>query len=486
MTPKESMQAEFPNQQRHLILVVRLDAAMLGRDHAHKNSASIQDGNVFASGEWTQTLRSIKSICPNAIRTLTRDLSRPALNPRVTEYVRSWRAGGGRTVLLAQGDEAGARLADDHPGLFDEVRSVDATLSSDGVRTAECLAEWFGKEGFAYVGCDEFDIPAWQSSAMAVTVGAERDLVSRVERFGKPVEQLGASTGKWPPSLLALRPHQWLKNFLVFVPLLAGHRVDAATVALGVAAFVAFSLVASSFYLFNDLVDFHADRLHPRKSMRPVASGALTFVQAQALAAALCILGVGASALIGWTFLLVIVVYIALTVSYSVFFKRQAVIDICALAALYTLRLIGGAAATGIVLTVWLLAFSLFLFFSLAAVKRQTELVDIHRRGELKPLGRGYRVEDLPIVSMIAVAAGFASVLVLALYINSPEVLQLYSRPELLWGICGILLYWLTHMVIISHRGDMHDDPIVFAVGDRVSQICFSGSALLLLASASL
>lgn len=184
-------------------------------------------------------------------------------------------------------------------------------------------------------------------------------------------------------------------------------------------------------------------------------------------------LGVILAALIDWSFLLVMMGYYLLTTAYSLHLKRRIVIDICVLAGLYTARIVAGGVATQLFPSFWLLAFSIFFFLSLAAVKRQAELVDNAAYGKRTATGRGYHVEDLPIISMIAIGAGYASVLVMALYVNSPTVIDLYNQPQALWGVCIALLYWITRTVMIAHRGNMHDDPVIYAAKDRISQICF-------------
>ncbi len=208
------------------------------------------------------------------------------------------------------------------------------------------------------------------------------------------------------PYFKALRPHQWLKNVLVFLPMLTAHQITAVTFGQSLLAFVAFSIVASSVYVLNDLLDLAADRVHPRKRLRPFAAGTIPISQGSIMAAGLLLLGIVISAFLGWLFFLVMMTYFILTTAYSMDIKRRVVVDICLLAGLYTMRIIAGGAATNIPLSVWLLAFSIFFFFSLAAVKRQAELVDAADRGELSASGRGYRVGDLPIISMMALAAG--------------------------------------------------------------------------------
>jgi 4-hydroxybenzoate polyprenyltransferase len=270
----------------------------------------------------------------------------------------------------------------------------------------------------------------------------------------------------------ALRPHQWLKNALVLVPLLAGHRFETAVLLDALLAFLAFCAVASGVYVINDLLDLGPDRAHPRKRLRPFASGAVPLSHGVAMAALLLAAGAGLAALLNPGFVAALASYFLLTTAYSFKLKRIAVIDIGVLGLLYTLRIVAGGLAAGIVLSVWLLAFSLFFFFSLAAVKRQAELVDNANRSEIAPSGRGYRVEDLPIISMVAIGAGYVSVLVMALYVNSPDVLKLYPHPAFLWGICCVLLFWVTRTVLLAHRGQMHDDPVVYAARDVTSLAC--------------
>lgn len=270
-----------------------------------------------------------------------------------------------------------------------------------------------------------------------------------------------------------LRPHQWAKNVLVFLPMLAAHRLDTETIAASFAAFVVFSLVASGGYILNDLKDVEADRTHPRKRDRPIASGNVS--PSAAVVVFLIVTGLGF--LIGfWTlpplFLGALAIYFLGTMTYSVWLKRVLFGDICTLAGLFTLRIIAGSLATGIVLSPWLLALSGFLFLSLAAMKRQTELAVTPDSGSDILPGRAYMGGDLNIVSIVAVVSGYNAVLVLSLYINSDTVRSFYSSPSFLWGACPILLYWISRLVLIAHRKQMHDDPVVFALKDWVSYGC--------------
>jgi 4-hydroxybenzoate polyprenyltransferase len=268
----------------------------------------------------------------------------------------------------------------------------------------------------------------------------------------------------------ALRPHQWAKNVLILMPLLAAHRAtDLSLVGTALLAMVAFCLCASSVYLLNDLLDLEADRAHPRKSKRPFAAGDLSILAGLALAPALLVTGALLAALLPAKFQLVFAAYYVLTLGYSFFLKGQVLLDALALAGLYTLRVIAGAAAVSVPLSFWLLLFSVFLFLSLAFVKRFAELDGLRRQQRLRAAGRGYYVEDLPMLQSLGSASGYLSVLVLALYINSPEIQALYSRPKAIWLLCVLMLYWVSRVWMQASRGLMHDDPVVFALKDRVS-----------------
>jgi 4-hydroxybenzoate polyprenyltransferase len=288
------------------------------------------------------------------------------------------------------------------------------------------------------------------------------------ERF----QHLSVSARSPERYIRALRPHQWLKNALVFLPMLTSHQLDRTTATASLMAFLSFSMAASAVYIVNDLIDLSADRAHPRKRNRPFASGSIPVAHGVWMALALVLLGGCFASLINWQFTLVTAGYFILSTAYSIYFKKQIILDICVLAGLYTIRIVAGSAAAEVPMSEWLLAFSAFFFLSLAAVKRQAELVDSASREQLGATGRGYKAEDLPVVSMVAIGSGYVSVLVLALYINSPIVVSLYARPEALWGVCAVLLYWLTRSIMVAHRGQMHDDPVVYAAKDPVSQLC--------------
>lgn len=456
------------------VLVVDLDGTLLKSDMLHESFWSAFGRNWRSPFLSVAALGRGKAVLKNYLRSEA-DIDATSLpyDDDVIAYVRAHRAQGGRTALVTASNQLLANSIAEHLQIFDEVHGSDAVHNLKGANKAAFLIERFGREAFHYMGDTHADLPVWEASQTVVTVNASPSLRQKAERLGKPIEHLVTTAKSMRPYVKALRPHQWLKNILIFLPMLAAHQLDAGTFVSSLLAFVAFSLVASSVYVLNDLLDLNADRAHPRKRLRPFASGAVPIAHGSGLALALLLGGTLVAAFLGWAFLLALGVYYVLTTAYSLTLKRGIVVDICVLAGLYTMRIIAGGVATGIGLSVWLLAFSIFFFLSLAAVKRQAELVDVAEHGALTAKGRGYHVEDLPIISMVALAAGYISVLVMALYVDSPAVQELYAFPYSLWGICCVLLYWLTRMVLITHRGFMHDDPVVFAAKDRVSQVCF-------------
>lgn len=455
------------------VLAVDLDGTLIKSDMLYESFWSA------ATRDWPTALGTIRALARGraALKRALVEASSVTVetlpyNEEVLNYIRAAKAKGARVALVTASDQ---RLADriaEHLGLFDEVHGSDGKNNLKGEAKAAFLTDRYGPRGYVYMGDHEVDLSIWQQAAKAVTVNASEDLRAKANGLSVEVEHLGSSVRDLKPYAKAMRPHQWLKNILVFLPMLLGHQLTPAGFGAAFLAFVAFSMVASSVYVLNDLLDLAADRAHPRKRKRPFAAGALPIAHGTILAAGLLVLGAVLSLFLGWKFFLVMVVYYVMTTAYSLYFKRRVVIDICMLAGLYTLRIVAGGVAVSVTMSVWLLAFSIFLFFSLAAVKRQAELVDNLKAGKLSATGRGYHVDDLPMISQMAIAAGYISVLVMALYINSPDVRGLYASPVLLWGICLVLLFWVSWMVMTAHRGQMHDDPIVFAVKDRTSRLC--------------
>ena len=402
-------------------------------------------------------------------------------NPQVLELLRTTTQR--PRVLCTASDMLLVAPIAEHLGVFEQVIASDGRRNLAGHRKADALVEAFGERGFDYMGNGDVDLAVWARArgAWVVNNGA---------RLARQAAQRTTVHAHWPAPprlrawLKALRLHQWLKNLLVFVPLFAAHRFfETEAVLVSIQGFIAFGLCASGVYVLNDLLDLTPDRQHPRKRERPFAAGRLPLLHGLAAAPLLTVAGLAIAWLCSPAFALVLLGYYALTLSYSLKLKRIVMIDVVLLAALYTARIVGGAAAIEVDLSFWLLAFSIFIFLSLALLKRYTELHSALALGKTTASGRGYGVDDLPLLQSLGASAGYMAVLVMALYINSPESVALYSHPKAIWLVCPILLYWISRIWVVAHRGDMHDDPIVFAATDRVSQVVLALCGLCALAA---
>lgn len=399
------------------------------------------------------------------------DASSLPYDRRLVEWVRERREQGAFTALCTASDRRLAMAVSEHLGIFDDIVASDGDRNLSGTRKRDALVARFGERGFDYAGNEAVDLPIWAQARRAVVVNAPRDVAERVRAQGNLAVQFERERSGFRAVVKSLRLHQWLKNVLVFVPMFAAHRGgEAQLVTQALLAFVAFGLCASSVYLVNDLLDLPSDRRHPTKRRRPLAAGDMPIAWALAIAPALLAASLAIALLaLPWRFLAVLVAYFALTLAYSLRLKQLAVVDILVLAGLYTARIVAGGAAVGVSLSFWLLALSMFLFLSLAAVKRYAEMLDVGRKGGDKAGGRGYVVSDLALIQSLGVAAGYLSVLVLALYINSPESRDLYRHVEFIWLLCPLLLFWVSRVWLKTHRGEMHEDPVIFAARDKLS-----------------
>jgi 4-hydroxybenzoate polyprenyltransferase len=402
--------------------------------------------------------------------------------------------GRGRPLILATAADRRIALAvAQHLDLFDAVLASDGAVNLAGRRKLAAIKDALGRD-FAYVGNERRDLAVWREAAGALVVGA----TPRFERAVldvAPIERSFRRDTDWQRAFFrAIRPHQWVKNLLVFVPLVTARAIgDLAGWGEATAMFAAFSLTASGIYLINDLCDLAADRKHIEKRRRPFASGALPLPFGLVAAPLFLVAGFALGAAVGGLPLLAI--YVALSLAYSLYLKSQTLVDVFVLAGLYTIRVITGGAVTGYAVSLWLLAFSSFLFLSLAIVKRVAELQAVaHReRREIAELhggfhdderviaGRGYLPSDAQILALMGVAASFVTSLVLTLYVQSEIMPAGSHRPTLAWGIVPLILFWQCRMWLVTMRGKMHHDPIVFAARDWVSWVVTIGSFAMLL-----
>lgn len=409
-------------------------------------------------------------------------------DPGVIAHLEQRQKDGVSLVLATASDRIHADAVATHLGIFDEVHASDGRNNLSGAEKARVLAERYGEKGFDYAGNEAKDLAVWQRAGAAIVVGGEPGLAERAARVATLAATIAPKSASWRPYVKALRLHQWLKNALVFVPLVLAHKIfEIDALAMAAVAFVAFGLAASSVYVLNDLADLAEDRRHPTKRRRPFAAGDIPLLHGLVMVPALLAAAFALSlALLPLAFSGVLVVYLAATVAYSFYLKRTMLFDVLTLAGLYTLRIVAGSAALAIPRSFWLLAFSVFLFFSLALVKRYVELRDMGETAKSGERGRGYRGVDLETLSQFGITSGMLAVLVLALYIDSGASKALYRTPELIWLLCPLMLYLVCRFWILARRGEMHEDPIVFAIRDWRSQLIVAAGAVLLLAAAVL
>ncbi len=395
------------------------------------------------------------------------------LNPAVLEEIANAQAAGRDVWLASAADGLAVAPLAEAVGAMGSIAS-DGRTNLAGETKAAALVERFGERGFDYIGNERRDLAVWKRTRRAIGVGLPARLVRKVRALDQDALLLPGLGGGPLDCLRSLRPHQWVKNLLVFAPLVAAHETAAGPYLTAAGMFAALSACASSAYLLNDLFDLSHDRGHPSKRLRPMAAGKVPLLPMACLGAVLAAVGPALAFQLSREGGLCVLLYLVVTVAYSLSLKRRLLVDVLTLAALYMARVLAGGMAVSVPLSPWFLAFFMFAFFALAIVKRQSELQALREPGR-SAAGRAWRTDDLPVLAALGAAASLASALVFALYIQSPEVSARYSQPELLWPIGLLLVYWLGRMTLLSHRGAVDDDPIVFALRDRATWLVGAG-----------
>ena len=404
--------------------------------------------------------------------------SEPFLN-----YLRTEKERGRRIILATAAHETIARSVSKHLGLFDDVLATDKYCNLKGRTKLDTIRDRVGGE-FVYAGDSQADIPIWQAAKGAVLVGVASNIAESVRRsvpIEKEFRREGTGVSVW---MQAFRVHQWLKNLLLFVPMLTAFSfMKMENLAMMAGAFLAFSLAASSTYMVNDLWDLENDRAHPRKRQRPFASARIPILQGLGAAAVSLVLALVLAFAVSKDFFLILLLYIALTSAYSWVLKQYVLIDVLVLSLLYSLRILAGSVAIGVTTSSWLLAFSVFMFLSLALVKRCSELVTLGQMGKKATRGRDYRVADLVVLWPLGVGAALSAVVVFGLFISAPETQARYATPDLLWLVAVALIYWLARLWIKTSRGEMHDDPVIYALKDNGSRMTILAMTLTMLSA---
>ena len=386
-------------------------------------------------------------------------------------YLRGEKENGRRIILATAAHKNIAQGVSTYLGLFDDVIATDGVRNLKGRVKLEAIQERIGGE-FVYAGDSQADIPIWKAAKGAVLVRVLSGVTETVRRAVPierefPRENIGVAI--W---LHALRVHQWLKNLLLFVPLLTAFSfMEVGKLSTMAVAFLAFSFAASATYIVNDLWDLNNDRAHPRKRLRPFASAKIPILQGIMVAWGALVLACFLALTVSQGFFLMLLLYLVLTSAYSWVLKEYVLIDVVILSLLYTLRIIAGSVASGIATSSWLLAFSGFIFLSLSLVKRCSELVSLNQFGKEATRGRDYRFTDLVVLWPLGVGSALSAVVVFGLFIDAPETQARYATPRLLWFVAIGLIYWLARIWIKASRGEMHDDPLIYAITDHGSRI---------------
>ena len=452
-------------------LIIDLDGSLLRTDMLHESVMGSLHHSITHLPSLPFWLMRGKAYLKQQL-SLRYDFDAAALpyHHELITWLTSQKNNGRQLILCTASDQTIAKKIAEHLKLFDDVMSSDGITNLSGKAKANALLSRFGEKGFDYVGNSPTDLAVWQHARKAIIVSSNNKLLRAAKQVCEIDQQFPdnhAGTSTWAKTL---RMHQWLKNLLLLVPLLAAHQLfDITAWQKLTVAFLSFSLCASAVYIANDLLDLGNDRQHPRKQKRPLASGALSIVSGVIAVPLLLASSFTMATEVNSAFTYWLLFYFLTTCVYSWKLKRIILIDCITLAMLYTLRIIAGAAAVAMPLSFWLLAFSVFLFLSLAFVKRYAELeLQIIKSNE-RIHGRGYFTTDAPLIQTLGVTSGYASVLVLALYLNSEAVTKLYLSPEVIWGVVPVMLFWISWMWMQAHRGQMHDDPLVFAIKDKTS-----------------
>jgi 4-hydroxybenzoate polyprenyltransferase len=413
------------------------------------------------------------------------DVEHLPYNQQLLTYLQQEHAGGRKLYLATGADRTLACRIADHIGIFDEIIASDGSVNLTGNKKLQQLRQRFHGDEFDYIGNALPDLPLLEGAQDAMVANPGLRLRAALLSRKTTVHRWFFDRAAFPKALTkALRLHQWTKNLLVFLPLLLAHTLHVGLLVKGVVAFFGFSFAASATYILNDLLDLEADRRHPKKRFRAFAAGDISVASGLGLALLLLASGFALALYLPPHFLLYLLLYVVTTLSYSLALKRVVLLDVITLSSLYTIRMLAGAVATSTLVSQWLAAFSTFLFFSLAMVKRFSELRNLSERGVSPSNGRGYLLSDLEQLRTFGTASAYASVVIFSLYINGSDTSRLYHHANRMWLVTPVLILWVSRVWLLASRGEMNEDPVVFALEDRVSLLM--GLAVLVIAYSAL
>jgi 4-hydroxybenzoate polyprenyltransferase len=401
---------------------------------------------------------------------VTLDPAHLPYNRPLLDYLKDEHASGRKLYLATGADSILAQKVADHLGIFEDVMASDGRLNLTGDNKLQHLKHRFRASGFDYIGNAMPDLPILQGAQQAMVANPVSGLRNALKSRNVTVSRNFQDRSRWPATLArALRVHQWAKNLLVFLPVLLAHSLHAAPMLAACAAFFCFCFTASATYIFNDLLDLEQDRIHLNKRRRAFASGDLSVTTGLGISCSLLVFALVTAAWLPRTFLIYLLLYLVTTLAYSLSLKRIVLVDVVILSSLYTIRMMAGSAATHDPVSPWLAAFSIFLFLSLAMVKRFSELQNLHARGVNPTNGRGYLLSDIEQLRSFGTSSAYASIVIFALYINGNDVVALYHHPNRMWLITPLLILWVSRVWLLASRGVLDEDPVVFALSDRMS-----------------
>ncbi len=454
-------------------LAVDLDGTLIRTDMMWESLVRLLRKNPFAAlSSLFALLRGRAHFKQFVARRIQVDPANLPYHEPLIAWLKQQKASGRKLVLATASDIGMAQPIADHVGLFEDVMASDGKINLRNAAKRAALTKRFGERGYDYAGNSNDDLGVWPGTREAVVVNAPASLARRAAEITKVGQTFLTEPTHLKSFIRALRPHQWIKNLILFIPVLTAHQLDnQATVVHAGLAFIAFCLAASAVYLLNDLLDLDADRHHATKRNRPFASGDLPLQYGLVGTPLLLLAALGLSFFLSPQFALVTAIYFIISTSYSWRLKQIALLDVLFLAGLYTLRLVAGHVATGIPWSNWLLTFSMFIFLSLALMKRFQEIQVVREQNGHELKGRGYTSQHHGSVVTLGVISGIGAVIVLGLYVNSAQVVKLYAQPRLLLLVCPLLLAWIVRVWLLTYRGKMHDDPTAFAFKDWASYL---------------
>jgi 4-hydroxybenzoate polyprenyltransferase len=467
-----------------LPLCVDLDGTLINTDTLHELILKLIKTNpflLFKAIFWL--LQSKSGLKAKLSQHVSLNVKTLPYNEEVISYIRSQKSE--RIVLLVTGCYIKtAEAVAEYLGLFEGVIATTDTINLTGSNKRDRLIKEFGDTGFEYIGNDRKDFKVWSHAKRVAVVAPDGRFLREVKKRFPNIIVFKQGQTKIRDYLKAIRIHQWSKNILIFVPLLLDQRIHDLQAFMQVGlGFMCLSLVASATYIINDLSDLDSDRINQYKKKRAFASGLISVKGAIFIMIAMLAAAAGLILILPMAFSLALSIYTLTTLAYTFYFKRIAILDVCILAVLFTIRVICGILIIGSGWSFWLLAFSMFLFFSLAMAKRVSELENIKQTNHNTAPGRGYRLSDIHLLTSAGISSGYLSILVVALYINSDKVKALYSIPEILWLLCPLLMYWVGRIWMKTTRGEMSEDPIVFAMRDKVSLLVFAFGGMIVMAA---